>query len=228
MVPKMSKVHGDLGASKHEGLSDVRLFPLHHQQAQEYNRLVRSLRNRVAQDWDVCAPITGLEGTGKSTFALQLAYSLDPNFSTENIAWDVDQAVSVALRLPNGTPMVVDENFESAFNREAMSKANKKWVKFLGTARARNLVVLMCFPRFANLDPYIRTHRATHWFHIPRRGLALLRTQIDMGESDPVWKLRVAVKYGSAVHLPFWNEYQSLKHGYVNTQGKKSASKNSL
>jgi hypothetical protein len=200
-------------------ISQVKTFP----------DFMRHLRSRLDSNYDICCVVTGTEGKGKSSTALQLAYALDSTFDVSRIGWNVDECITIAVNAPKGSAVLLDEAFDAAFNRQAMSNANKKWVKFLGTARARNLGVFICFPRYASLDPYIRLHRATHWVHVVERGLQKVYTPIeDERAADLQWKLRLALRSRDATYLPFWTQYEQHKMEYVTTQGMEQRSKKTV
>jgi len=186
-------------------------------------QLVNQLQARLRADYDFYCVVTGLEGVGKSSLALQLAYAVDPTFTHEAIAWDVDEVVKTAIRLPPLSSILLDEAFDAAFNRQAMSGANKKWVKFIGTARARNLGIFVCFPRFQSLDPYSREHRVTHWINVTARGRATLRTPVELPDGTKTWSSKYILRFRDATYLPFYQAYKEAKMEYVNKQGESGA-----
>ena len=177
------------------------------------------LRSRLRGDWDICCPIVGKERSGKSHLGMQLCKALDPTFDHTQIAWSVEDAIEIAIGLEPYSCVLVDEAFDGAFNRSAMTKENKKWVKFLGVSGMRNLGIFICFPRWGNLDPYIREFRATHRLRVLRRGLVVYETpHDDVTGTFTQWSPKLALTYRDATYLSFHAEYDARKRAYVASQ----------
>jgi ABC-type dipeptide/oligopeptide/nickel transport system ATPase component len=64
----------------------------------------------------------GEEGSGKSSFSIQLAQAFDEDFTADQIAFSGQEYMKKATELEPYSVMVLDEGIESLFSRNAMKK----------------------------------------------------------------------------------------------------------
>jgi len=119
---------------------------------------------------DKVVVIVGDEGSGKSTLAAQLCAFIDPEFTEDSITIGELQFIRALRRGKIGSAISVDEGGLAMFSREAMTHTNRSMVKIFMTIRRKALFVVICCPSYANLDSYIRNHRASLLLHITKRG----------------------------------------------------------
>lgn len=138
------------------------------------------------QDRDHFCVISGLEGLGKSTLAIQLACVLDPTFILERICFTPLQFVSGLENAKKGQVFILDEGNLFLFSRESLSSDNRFMVKMFALMRQLNIIVLICVPNFYTLDSYVRDHRVNSWIYIYNRakftvftGLAIKKLSRD-------------------------------------------------
>lgn len=113
---------------------------------------------------------TSREGFGKSTFSIQQACVLDPNWNLNKLLYEPSQLIE---RIKNSNPgdcLVLDEGNLFLFSREAMTGGNKFMVKLFALFRQRNLIVIINVPNFFTLDSYVRDHRTRTLNFISARG----------------------------------------------------------
>lgn len=102
----------------------------------------------------------GMEGSGKSSFSIQLARHFDPDFTADQICFTPEEYMKKATELPPYSAIVLDEGIEGLFSRNAMKKENKKLVQFFRQARELNLMHIINIPDLAELESTIRDSRA--------------------------------------------------------------------
>ena len=131
--------------------------------AKQLDRVKRGvLRND--KDW-VCV-IDGEEGSGKSVLAMQMAKYLDSNFNVENVCFDGEEFMHKLKNSSKGTCIVLDEAYNSANSRSAMTEVNKAMVGTATEMRQNNLFVIIVLPTFFDLDKYFAIWRCKTLFHV--------------------------------------------------------------
>jgi hypothetical protein len=101
----------------------------------------------------------GEEGSGKSSFSLQLAQAFEEDFTADQIAFSGEEYMKKATELEPYSVMILDEGIESLFSRNAMKKENKKLVQFFRQCRELNLFHVINMPSYSELDKSIRQSR---------------------------------------------------------------------
>jgi len=134
-------------------------------------RFAMTVRTTLSHDWDCPIVIDGEEGTGKSMLALKVGALVDPRFKIDgrHIVFRYGSLLDSIYGLPPMSCIQHDEFGLTAFNREAMSKANKELVKALMVCRDQRKALTLCVPSIWALDPYVRNHRVKWWLHCYHR-----------------------------------------------------------
>ena len=107
------------------------------------NQLLKGFEKVTKGDQDRIYVITGREGLGKSTLAMQLAYIVDPNFTLNNIVFTSDQLENKIRTAKQFEAIIFDESFNGLSSKGAISKENKKLVTLLMMCRQRNLFIFI-------------------------------------------------------------------------------------
>lgn len=109
------------------------------------------------KDFDVVALITGEEGSGKTTLAMQAALYMDGNFSNDHIVFNARQFEKVLNTLPNGSCIVWDEadDVGSSWASEMMITLKKTFKRI----RKKNMVIFLVTPTYHDLNKYFAIHR---------------------------------------------------------------------
>lgn len=117
------------------------------------------VKHRVRQDHDYCICIEGHEGSGKSTFGINLGIALDERFDIENMVYDYWEMRKKIYSLPKYSVICCDESIFSFFKRDAMGGENKDAVKLLNVIRYRNQILIFIIPHITELESYLSNHR---------------------------------------------------------------------
>jgi len=120
----------------------------------------------VKNDWDMFFIVDGKEGSGKSVFAQQIGYFLDPTLNIDRIVFtpeDFQQAIYSASKYQT---IIYDEAYFGLSSRGAMTKINKMLVKMFTEIRDRNLFVIIVLPSIFILDKIPAMWRSRALFHV--------------------------------------------------------------
>jgi hypothetical protein len=127
--------------------------------------VLEDLKDFVKYKWDGIGLITGYEGDGKTTLALNCAYYLDHNLNIENVAFNAKQFESIIDSAIPGTCVVWDEADEIAAANWAsvMVKTLKRKFKRI---RKKRLYILLVTPTMFDLGKYFVIHRTRFLFDV--------------------------------------------------------------
>ena len=108
-------------------------------------------------NFDVVGMITGEEGAGKTTIAMQIAYYMDSNFSNDHIVFNAEGFERAINNLPKGSVILWDEADDVGSNwASEMMVVLKKTFKRI---RKNNFVILLVTPTYHDLNKYFAIHR---------------------------------------------------------------------
>lgn len=121
--------------------------------------------------------VSGREGTGKTTLAIQLAAWVNPNFTLNTVVDSAEGFIKILKqrsdqydKTPDDTQsMVMDEGTE-LLSRDAQNLTNKVLVKTFFIQRALRFLVIICIPNFHMLDSVVRHHRVRTLIEVLQRG----------------------------------------------------------
>lgn len=136
---------------------------------------LRILRADMDQnDQDLFISIYGYEGSGKSTFAINLLKELDPTFSA-NVVKDrvartlVDFARKVTKTGPlEGTLWDEAHRFSSRGMYDAT--ANRDLLEYFQDIRGAKRIFALCYPDIKEMDRYVTKHRSRLFFETIKKG----------------------------------------------------------
>jgi len=120
------------------------------------NKITEEVSKRNVDWW---FGVVAMEGTGKSTMALQIAQSIDKNFHTGKIVFDKFQFINAVDKAEKYSAIVVDEGAELFFYLNSMSRESKELTQLATTMRYKNLFVIICIANFKMLQWYFKSHR---------------------------------------------------------------------
>lgn len=124
---------------------------------------IKSLITKKDRDYVII--IDGEEGTGKSTFASQIAYYVDRTFNIERMCLTPSDFKEKIANADKAQAVVFDEAYTGLASRTALSEINKSLVEMMMEMRKKNLFVILCIPSFFYLEKYAALHRARALFH---------------------------------------------------------------
>jgi len=124
----------------------------------------------IKKNHDAFVLISGREGFGKTTLALQLITYLDPTFNLDRVCFTPEQFLEAVEKADKYQGIVFDETMWALGSRSAMTKMNRVLIKVMSEMRSKNLFVVMCIPNFFMMDWYVAQHRSTGLIYITKRG----------------------------------------------------------
>ena len=118
------------------------------------------------KDKDYVLAVDGKEGSGKSTFALQIAKYVDPTFNLKRIVFSPDDFRDAILNAKKGQAIVYDEAFTGFSSRSSLSPVNRVLVSLSMQMRQKNLFILIVLPTIFLLDKYMALFRTKAVLHV--------------------------------------------------------------
>jgi len=131
-----------------------------------FKQLRKGYKKVTEGDQDRVYVITGREGLGKSTLAMQLAYVVHPTFTLDNIVFTANQFEERIKKAKRNEAIIFDEAFNGLSSKGAISKENKRLVRILMMCRQRNLFIFIVLPSYFLLEKYIGLFRSTALFNV--------------------------------------------------------------
>lgn len=131
-----------------------------------FKQLTSSHKKVIEGNQDRIYLITGREGLGKTTLALQLAYTLDNTFCLDDVVFTSDDFEKRIREVNKYKAVVFDEAFNGLSSKGALSKQNKRLVRLLMECRQRNLFIFIVLPSIFLLEKYIALFRSTALFNV--------------------------------------------------------------
>ena len=143
------------------------------------NFLYRHMWNNVHErDLNATFVIVGVPGRGKSTLGLRIAEDFDQSFTVDRVCYSVVDMVRLLAKkgtekLKPGSVILFDEivNEQGGYSRTALSRHNQVMNFVVANMRARRIILIICLPKFTQLDKDIREVGLTGVFqmtHIDR------------------------------------------------------------
>lgn len=123
-------------------------------------------KREIKNDWDFLFVYDGVEGSGKSTAAMQHAFYCDPSLSLDRYAFTPMEFHNVVMKSDRYQAVVYDEAWSGLNSRQAMSKINRSLISMLTQIRQKNLFVFIVLPTFFDLDKYVALWRSRALIHI--------------------------------------------------------------
>jgi hypothetical protein len=122
------------------------------------------LKELVRKKWDGCGLITGEEGAGKTTLALQLALYLDPTFNINKVAFDAGEFERIVDKAEPMSCVLWDESDQlgSAWASQMMQTLKR----FFKRIRKKQLFLLLVTPTLWDLNKYFVIHRTRFLLHV--------------------------------------------------------------
>jgi len=122
-------------------------------------------KNRQKSDNDLFLIIDGPEGSGKSVFAQQVGFYLDPSLTVDRIAFNSKDFKNKISEAKKDQCIIFDEAMKGLHSRSATSALNKMLVELFSEMRQDNLIIIIVLPTFFELDKYPAIHRSFFLLH---------------------------------------------------------------
>lgn len=153
----------------------------------------QKLVRRCKADWDIVVAVTGEEGSGKSTFAVQLCRKIGQFRLGRNVLFSPrsDDIKKLITELPKYSPVLLDEAIKVLYKLNWNTKIQKVLNQFYTLCRQENQISILCIPIFTDLSPFYRNHRVKIWIHVLERGLAcvFIKDTNPLVKRDDCWHL---------------------------------------
>lgn len=111
-------------------------------------------RRMWVEDNNVIFTVVGDTGDGKSYATLRMAEKIDPNFSIDQVAFDIIDFLRLVMdeSLGRGSVIVLEEASVEAAAMDWHSKSNEVFRKVLDTWRHQNRMAIITLPNFKALE----------------------------------------------------------------------------
>ncbi len=123
------------------------------------------LKDCVAQKWDAVILIDGVEGSGKSSFAFQIAYYLDRGFNLNKIVFTPEEFVEAVDNAAVGDFILWDEFSLAGLSTDAMTKVQGTILKKMTTIRSKRLYIGLIISWVFELRKYFAVGRTRFLIH---------------------------------------------------------------
>lgn len=120
---------------------------------------LRYLKKRVMNKWDSIGLLTGKEGTGKTTFAMMLAHTLDPSFNLDRIVFSGQELMKAIDSAKRGDAILFDEAVVSLSSQDFATDIQKVLIKKFTMIRSKSLIIFLVIPNFFMLRKYFAIDR---------------------------------------------------------------------
>lgn len=142
--------------------------------------LADGINQTLHNDFDFPIAGSGITGSGKTTFFIQLAMHLaklnEDNFDfNTNIAFTRTEIENNIKKLsPRYSLVLGDEMINAMYKRDFQNRKQINLIKLFNMCRYKNLCIGFAIPRFWSLDREVRQNYIKMWVNIEERGIARL------------------------------------------------------
>lgn len=157
---------------------------------QELSRIIKA---RLNIEHDLVIAMTGDEGYGKSSLAIQLSKEFDPNFNLlRNVSYlpTKDEMADKFNNLQTKQAFIVDEAIKVLYKLKWQDRLQQLINEMYATERWQSKLTILCIPRYRDLNEQFRHHRVMVWIHVIDRGIAFIfvKDRMNFVAEDP-WYL---------------------------------------
>lgn len=147
----------------------------------ELAEFAETIKARLHNRADCPMVITGLPGTGKTTFSIHLGIRVDPEFSVRrNVIFDPSAKkiyAKITKELPPFSAPILDEGIRALNRRKAMDSLNVFLMEYFAICRKEYKFIPINLPSIHQIDRTILNDRAIYWVDIVKRGLGVIFTR---------------------------------------------------
>ncbi len=108
----------------------------------------------IPNNWDALMIFFGIEGSGKSTFAMQTAAYLDPDFNMDKVVFNPEQFEKILDSCEPESAVVWDEAITGANIAQFANNISISIISKLTQIRKKKLKIIICFPYLWMLNKY--------------------------------------------------------------------------
>ena len=128
-------------------------------------RLTNHLITAVAHEWDGVILIDGVEGSGKSSLALDVGYNLDNTFNIDRIVFTPEQFEEAIDNSKPEQAIVWDEFITGGMSTEFLTTVQRTLVKRMTMIRKKRLYIIWVMPYFFMVGKYFAVARSRFLLH---------------------------------------------------------------
>lgn len=118
----------------------------------------------IKRNWDYVCVISGIPGSGKSTFARTIARYCCPWFDLSYVAFTDDEFIEITSNAPDFSAVILDESFQSLNSKVIWTPEFLRIVNHIQIIRQKHLFIILCLPNFFDLSKGMAIFRASHLF----------------------------------------------------------------
>lgn len=184
------------------------------------------MRKHLENNYFLVLVIVGPPGEGKSTFAGQIGWDIDPTFNEDRMCRVSKEFSDQLYHCSEVSAINFDEGALGLLSREAMQNSNRILAKSFMIARAKKLLLMICIPDYFMLDKFIRSNMVNGLFVIPKRGRWNYyngRQARAIGKIGNFFGFHARMRGKFGKELPFEKEYLSRKMMGIKTVLKEAA-----
>ena len=127
---------------------------------------LQTAKEVIQKDWDMVFIIDGIEGSGKSVLAQQIAFFLDSTLTIDRVVFTPQEFTDAIVKAGKYQAIIYDEAYRGLSSRQAMSQVNKALVSMMAEIRQKNLYIFIVIPCFFELDKYMALWRSRALLHV--------------------------------------------------------------
>lgn len=127
--------------------------------------ILNQAKKMLRDDWDMVFLVDGMEGSGKSVLAQQVAAYVDEKFSMDDVVFRHDKFTNWVLKAEKYRACVFDEARAGLAARNAMTNVNKALTDMLAEIRQKNLFIIVVLPSIFDLDRNVALWRSRVLLH---------------------------------------------------------------
>lgn len=129
--------------------------------------LDKKVRPKIEKkDQDYVMLVDGYEGSGKSTFAMQMGRFIDPTLSLDRICMTSADFKQAIINSSKGQCVIYDEAVTGMSSGESITKIGRLLKSMMMQMRQKNLFVIVVLPSVFELNSYTVLSRARFFFHV--------------------------------------------------------------
>lgn len=129
--------------------------------------LDKKVRERINhKDKDYVLLTDGYEGSGKSTFSMQIGRYIDPTLNLNRVCMTADEFKNAIIKAKKGQTVIYDEAVTGLSAAESITRIGRLLKSMMMQMRQKNLFVIVILPTVFELNRYSVLSRARSLFHI--------------------------------------------------------------
>ena len=126
-------------------------------------KIIKRINTR---DKDYVTLVTGYEGSGKSTFASQLAKYVDHDLAVEQVVFTPEKFKEAVINAKKGQCILYDEAVTGLTAGGSITKVGRLLKSLMMQMRQKNLFIIIVIPSVFELNKYAVLHRAMSLFYV--------------------------------------------------------------